>query len=66
MIEYIELRTLGEQQSCLVAVRRVLEPRCDHANSLEIVCEGARCVACGENFTERQLNLMIESARALR
>ena len=63
MIEYIEVRTYEDRVAQLIAVRNVPAPRCDHVGHLELVCEGARCVSCGERLTERQVDLLIEMAR---
>lgn len=63
MIEHIEVSTLDDRMTRLVAVHNVPQPRCDHLGHLEMVCEGARCVSCGERLTERQVDLLIEMAR---
>lgn len=63
MIEYIEVRTHEDRVTRLVAVRNVPAPRCEHVGHLELVCEGARCVSCGEHLTDRQVELLVEMAR---
>lgn len=64
MIEYVEVHTLDDRATRLIVVRSVPAPRCDHVGHLELVCEGARCASCGEHFTERQVELLAEIARA--
>ena len=66
MIESKEFRVLGEQFDRVFAVRNVRPPRCDHANAIEVMCEGARCAACGKQFSEHELSALVEAARALR
>ena len=64
MIEHIEVRTYEDRMARLVAVRNVPAPRCDHVGPLELVCEGARCVSCGAHLTDRQVESLVDMARA--